>query len=90
MGLDWPAAAELIRRSLAEARTVPGADLACGVGTDQLAPAAGVTLDQVRAAYEEQLETVEAAGGRAILMASRALVRAAQGAGRLPPPSTAT
>jgi len=79
MGLDWPAAAELIRRSLAEARTVPGADLACGVGTDQLAPAPGVTLDRVRAAYEEQLETVEAAGGRAILMASRALVRAAKG-----------
>jgi hypothetical protein len=79
MGLDWPAAAELIRRSLAEARTIPGADLACGVGTDQLAPAPDITLDQVRAAYEEQLGTVEAAGGRAILMASRALVRAAKG-----------
>ena len=79
MGLDWPAAAELIRRSLAEARTIPGADLACGVGTDQLAPAPDITLDQVRAAYEGQLGTVEAAGGRAILMASRALVRAAKG-----------
>ncbi len=62
MGLDWPKAAELIRRSCAEARTIPGADLACGVGTDQLAP--GSTLDAVRAAYEEQLATVEAAGGR--------------------------
>jgi hypothetical protein len=76
MGLDWPAAAELIRRSLAEARTVPGADLACGVGTDQLAPGAG--LDAVRRAYEEQLGVVEGGGGRAILMASRALVRAAR------------
>ena len=77
MGLDWPAAAELIRRSLAEARTVPGADLACGVGTDHLEPGAG--LDEVRRAYEEQLAVVEKGGGRAILMASRALVRAARG-----------
>ena len=38
MGLDWPTARELIRRSVAEARTIAGADLACGVGTDQLAP----------------------------------------------------
>ena len=79
MGLDWPNAAELIRRSVAEARSVPGADLASGVGTDQLAPGPDVTLDQVRAAYLEQLEVVETAGGRAILMASRALVRAARG-----------
>lgn len=79
MGLDWPLARELIRRSLSEARTVPGADLACGVGTDQLEPRPGVTLEEVRAAYEEQLEAVEAAGGRAILMASRALVTAARG-----------
>lgn len=76
MGLDWPVAADLIRRSLAEARAVPGADLACGVGTDQLAPGAG--LDEVRRAYEEQLAVVEGGGGRAILMASRALVAAAR------------
>jgi hypothetical protein len=80
MGLDWPTARELIRRSLAEARTVDGAGLACGVGTDQLEAKPGVTLDAVRRAYEEQLETVEAAGGRAILMASRALVQAARSA----------
>ncbi|MFW8587172.1 DUF993 family protein [Rhizobium beringeri] len=30
-------------------------------------------------AYEEQIETVEAAGGRIILMASRALAAAAKG-----------
>lgn len=77
MGLDWPTALELIRRSTAEARTIAGADLACGVGTDQLPAAPGVSLEQVRRAYEEQLEAVEAAGGRAILMASRALVQAA-------------
>jgi hypothetical protein len=33
----------------------------------------------VVAAYEEQCETIEAAGGRVILMASRALVRCAKG-----------
>ena len=78
MGLDWPGARELIRRSHAEARTIEGADLACGVGTDQIAP--GGTLDDVRRAYLEQLEVVEAVGGRAILMASRALVQAARSA----------
>ena len=73
MGLDWPTAAELIRRSLAEARTVPGADLACGVGTDQLAPGAGRSTTS-RAPTRSSSRLVEAAGGRAILMASRALV----------------
>jgi hypothetical protein len=80
MGLDWPTARELIQRSVAEARAIPGADLACGVGTDQLAPRPQAGLAAVRAAYEEQLAAVEAAGGRAILMASRALVTAARGA----------
>ena len=73
MGLDWNGAKELIARSLAEARTVPGADLACGAGTDQLDPATVRSLDQVTATYEEQLGHIEAHGGRAILMASRAL-----------------
>src|SRR5438874_13492391 len=44
MGFDWPTARELIRRSVAEARTVRGAVLASGAGTDQLAPGASVTL----------------------------------------------
>lgn len=80
MGVDWPVARELIRRSLRRARTIPGADLACGVGTDQLAAGPDVTLAQVEAAYREQLEVVEAEGGRVILMASRALVRCARSA----------
>jgi hypothetical protein len=80
MGVDWPVASELIRRSLRHARTMPGADLACGVGTDQLAATPDVTLDQVEAAYREQLGVVEAEGGRVILMASRALARCARGA----------
>ncbi|MFJ4406390.1 MULTISPECIES: dihydrodipicolinate synthase family protein [unclassified Streptomyces] len=77
MGLDWAGAAELIRRSAAEARAV-GGRIACGVGTDQLTgPAA--TLDEVAAAYEEQLALVEATGSQAVLMASRALAAVAKG-----------
>ncbi|MEE1753711.1 dihydrodipicolinate synthase family protein [Streptomyces sp. SP18CS02] len=76
MGLDWAGAAELIRRSAAEARAV-GGRIACGVGTDQLAPGAH-TLDEVRAAYEEQLALVEESGAQAVLMASRALAAAAR------------
>ena len=77
MGLDWAGAQELIRRSLAEAKTVPGADLACGAGTDHLAPVDARSLDDVIRAYEEQVGFVEKHGGRAILMASRALARLA-------------
>ncbi|MNL32189.1 hypothetical protein D3C87_1540230 [compost metagenome] len=55
MGLAWPGAQELIRRSLTEAKHVPGADLACGAGTDHLAPADARSLDDVIAAYEEQI-----------------------------------
>ncbi|WEJ10096.1 dihydrodipicolinate synthase family protein [Sinorhizobium prairiense] len=78
MGLTWAAAQELIRRSLAEARSVPGADLACGAGTDHLSPAEARSIDDVIAAYEEQVGFVEAEGGRAIMMASRALARVAR------------
>ncbi|MFC9159355.1 dihydrodipicolinate synthase family protein [Streptomyces fungicidicus] len=75
MGLDWAGAAELIRRSAAEAKAV-GGRIACGVGTDQIT---GGTLAEVRAAYEEQLALVEESGAQAILMASRALAATAQG-----------
>ena len=78
MGLDWPVASELIRRSLVEARSLPGARIACGAGTDQLAPGAGVTLAEVEAAYEEQCGFIEEHGGRIILMASRALAACAR------------
>ncbi|MET7494840.1 dihydrodipicolinate synthase family protein [Streptomyces sp900116325] len=77
MGLDWAGAAELIRRSAAEAKAV-GGRIACGVGTDQL-PAGPATLAEVKAAYEEQLTLVEESGAQAILMASRALAAAANG-----------
>jgi hypothetical protein len=79
MGLDWPAARELIGRSIAAARDTPGAVLFCGAGTDHLPPAPEVTVDDVIRAYEEQCEAIEAMGGRIILMASRALAKAARG-----------
>jgi len=80
MGFDWQSAKELIRRSVAEARTVDGAGLASGAGTDQLAPTAARSLEDVVAAYEEQFGFIEGQGGKAIMMASRALARVAKGA----------
>jgi len=77
MGLDWHNSLELIRRSLGAARAVPGAVIACGAGTDHIAPGPGVTIDEVIRAYETQCEAIEALGGRIILMASRALAAAA-------------
>ena len=79
MGLDWPTSLELIRRSLDAARDVPGALVACGCGTDHLAPDAARSVDDVIRAYEEQMAAIEKLGGRLILMASRALARVATG-----------
>lgn len=78
MGLEWPTAAELIRRSAAEARSV-GGRIVCGAGTDQLAPDAPHSLAAITAAYEEQLAHVEACGAGAVLMASQALAATARG-----------
>jgi hypothetical protein len=78
MGLDWPNALKLIQLSVEAARGVPGAAVFSGVGTDQLAPSPAVTIDDVIRAYEEQIEAVEACGGRIVLMASRALAAVAK------------
>ncbi|PRA57900.1 dihydrodipicolinate synthase family protein [Brucella pituitosa] len=78
MGLNWAGAQELIRRSLAESKTVAGADLASGAGTDHLDPADAKSLDDVIKAYETQAGFIEKHGGRFILMASRALARIAR------------
>jgi hypothetical protein len=78
MGLDWAGAQELIRRSQAAADARDGAVIAHGAGTDHLVPGPDVTIDQVIGAYEEQVGFVEGLGGRVILMASRALARAAR------------
>jgi hypothetical protein len=76
MGLDWPGALELIRRTRAE---LPEALVANGCGTDHLHPADARTLDDVIRAYLEQVEAIQALDARLILMASRALARVAQG-----------
>jgi hypothetical protein len=80
MGLDWPMALELIKRSVAAAKARGGgAAVFSGAGTDQLDPAKATGVDDVIRAYEEQFEAIEAVGGRIILMASRALARVAKG-----------
>ena len=78
MGLDWPLALELIKRSLAAARSRPGAVVFSGAGTDHLSPADARSVDDVIRAYEQQFEAIETAGGRIIFMASRALARVAR------------
>jgi hypothetical protein len=79
MGFDWTAAKELIKRSVAESKTVAGAGLASGAGTDHLEAGPRVTIADVEAAYEEQCAWIEGCGGRIILMASRALAACAKG-----------
>lgn len=79
MGLDWPTALELIRCSTEAARGHKGALVFSGAGTDHLPATDAPTIDHVIRAYEEQIQAIERAGGRIILMASRALVRAARG-----------
>jgi hypothetical protein len=76
MGLDWPGALELIRRTREE---LPDALVANGCGTDHLDPVTVTDIDDVRRAYLEQVEAIQKLGGRIILMASRALVRVARG-----------
>jgi hypothetical protein len=74
MGMSWPDSLELIRRSVAAAKPRKGLVFS-GVGTDQLAPEDAKSLDDVIAAYEQQVAAIEAVGGRIILMASRALAK---------------
>jgi hypothetical protein len=78
MGLDWPTSLELIRRSIDAARDFPGAFLASGAGTDHVAPDPKLTVADVIAAYEQQFAAIEQAGGRIIMMASRALAACAR------------
>ena len=83
MGLDWPTSLELIRRAVKagkawEARNGRPALIFSGCGTDHLDPASVRSTDEVVRAYLEQMEAIEAAGGRLIVMASRALARVAK------------
>lgn len=78
MGMNWANSLELVRRSLDAAKDFPGALIGSGAGTDHLEVTPDVTVDDVIRAYEEQCEAIEKLGGRIILMASRALVKAAR------------
>ncbi len=77
MGLDWPLALELIKRSTAAAKA-RGALVASGAGTDHLPAHKTFSLRDVTNAYLEQCEAIEAVDGRIILMASRALASVAR------------
>jgi hypothetical protein len=78
MGLDWPNALTLIGATLRHAEPSERERIFSGVGTDHLSPADARDLDEVAAAYLEQLHAVQNLGGRVILMASRALARVAR------------
>jgi hypothetical protein len=73
MGVDWPTAKELIERTMREAKAHPlKPRVACGAGTDQKELSGLKTNEDILAAYTEQMEAIEAAGGQVIIMASRA------------------
>jgi hypothetical protein len=76
-GIPWPLALELIQRSTAAAKG-RNVLLACGAGTDHLSSCQPRSLQDVTDAYLGQCEAIEAAGGRIILMASRALAAVAR------------
>src|SRR5687768_5208038 len=78
MGFPWKDAKELIKRAVADAKTIPGAVIASGAGTDDLLPSPKVTIADVEAAYEDSCGYIESVGGRIILMASRALAACAK------------
>ena len=78
MGLDWVSSLELIKRTVAEAKHVPGAFVASGAGTDHLPSGKSCSVQEIVAAYDSQCEAIEKLGGRIILMASRALAAAAK------------
>lgn len=74
MGVDWETALELIQRTMAAAKGHPlSPRVACGAGTDHVEMENLGNPDRILAAYTEQAEAIEAAGGQLILMASRAL-----------------
>lgn len=77
MGLTSDDVQRLIRLSIREARTVDGL-VACGITTDDLG-GADHSLEEIGAAYLDQLGLVEEEGGASVIMASRALARSASG-----------
>ena len=80
MGVDWLTAKELIERTMREAKAHPHKPrVACGAGTDQYPVDELTDLNKISAAYMQQMETIETAGGQVIIMASRAMAKYARG-----------
>ena len=77
MGLDYPAARELIRRSAREARRGRRHGSSPASPPTSCRPARP-TLDEIRKAYAEQLADVQEAGAAPVLMCSRHLAAAAR------------
>lgn len=77
MGLTGEDVRRLIRLSIGEAHSQGGL-LACGITTDGLT-GPDHSLDEIVAAYLDQLQLVEDEGGSAVMMASRALAAGAAG-----------
>jgi len=74
MGIGWPIAKALITRTMAAAKRHPlQPRVACGAGTDHEELEKLNCVSAIIAAYELQMEAIEAAGGQLIIMASRAL-----------------
>ncbi|MBL9073475.1 dihydrodipicolinate synthase family protein [Tabrizicola sp.] len=75
MGVNWPTALELIQRTMRAAKAHPlRPRVACGAGTDHKPAPDLATLDAILAAYTDQAQAIEAAGGQLILMVSRAFI----------------
>jgi hypothetical protein len=79
MGLSWDDSLQLIRRTRAEL-SGSGVPIFNGCGTDHLDPVSVDSLDAVVDAYLQQVDAIQTAGGRLVLMASRALARVARAA----------
>lgn len=80
MGVDWETARELINRTMAAARAHPlKPRVACGAGTDQFVHDQLTSEEAIVAAYSEQMEAIESAGGQSVIMASRAMVTSGAG-----------
>lgn len=74
MGVDWPTARELVECTMDAAKAHPMRPrVASGAGTDHVSLAELGDEGAIRAAYEAQMEALEAAGSQVILMATRAL-----------------
>jgi len=78
MGLDWASSLLLIEKSVKEVKSISGAEVASGAGTDHLQAGKTCTIAEIIAAYEMQCGAIEKLGGRIILMASRALAASAR------------